>query len=186
MTARWLRMMRRIMLRMMPAMALLLGVLAAPFAAPATAAAQGGGYTVPATGGVDGFAREEASFAGSLSIAGFGAQGSDLLLQGMLDGVIRDASLSPIGNVKLRVATPVADIQADCDGILLILAPLDPDVAGYPLVLDAIRIKAGDLGATTKAQTELLCNAGRLSDRNLSPAVVAQLLNQLMAAFGKK
>jgi len=177
MTTRWLR--------MMLAMALLFGALAAPFTAPATAAAQSGGYTVPVTGGADGFAKD-ATFAGSLAITSFGAQGSDLLLQGLLDGEIRDASLSPIGNVKLRVAAPVADIQADCDGLLLLVKPLGADVAGYPITLDAIRVKAGDLGAVTKAQQDLLCNAGRLSDRNLPPAVVAQLLNQLMAALSKK
>lgn len=173
-------------LRIALILALLLGVLAAPFAAPATASAQSGGYTVPVTGGAEGFAGEEGTFTGSLSINGFGAQGSNLLLQGLLDGVITDASLSPIGNVKRLVAAPVADIAANCDGISLILEPLGADQAGYPIALNAIRVKAGDLGAVTKAQQELLCNAGRLSDRDLPPAVVANLLNQLMAALGKK
>lgn len=161
--------------------ALLVGTMAAPAAGQSSAS----GYSLPVAGGVEGFAREDRSFGGSLTISSFGAQGSDLLLQGMLDGEIRDASLSPIGNVKLRVAAPVADIAADCDGIQLIVNPLKVDEANSPIVLDAIRIKAGDLGAVTKAQQDLLCNAGRLSDRNLPPAVVARLLNQLMAALSK-
>lgn len=167
-------------------MALLLGVLAGSIAAPATASAQSGGYTVPVTGGAEGFAGEPGAFTGSLSIYGFGAQGSDLLLQGLLDGQITDSSLSPIGNVKRLVAAPVADIEADCDGLRLILEPLGVDQVGYPIALEAIRVKAGDLGAVTKAQQDLLCQAGRLSDRNLPPAVVANLLNQLMAALGRK
>jgi hypothetical protein len=165
---------------------LIIALLMGAVAAPVSAQDRSPGYTVSVTGGIQSLVGDAGTFEGTLTLTSFDLQGSDIAVNGLLDGTLFDAAKSPIGNIRsVFVTLPVETIRGSCERLLLQLGPVGPeatdsDIALNPIVLDF----RADFG-TGKLLGNLLCTVARLLDNEGPPSGIANLLNQILRVLSK-
>ncbi|GAA0587182.1 hypothetical protein [Actinomadura livida] len=170
--------MRRVLTGLSAIAVALLTVLALT-AAPASAreaAAPAPLDSVPVTGTAD----DGSTFTGTVTPTAFTSQDRRLLLNGTLDGTMRDASGATTGTVTDQaVALPVGLPSASCPILDLTLGPLDLDLLGLTVHLDRVVLDITAVSGPGKLLGNLLCAiAGILDgpgDLGLLPALLAQL-----------
>ncbi|TDB88697.1 hypothetical protein [Actinomadura sp. 7K534] len=168
--------MRRVLTSLSAIAVALLTVLALT-AAPASAReAPAPLDSVPVTGTAD----DGSTFTGTVTPTAFTSQDRQLLLNGTLDGTMRDASGATTGTVTDQAVTlPVGLPSASCPILDLTLGPLDLDLLGLTVHLDRVVLDITAVSGPGKLLGNLLCAiAGILDgpgDLGLLPALLAQL-----------
>lgn len=163
---------------------LLLAVLVTA-AVPVSTQAQSSGYTVPVTGDVQSFAGSAGTFNGSLTLTQFKRRGSNLTVDGVLDGTIVSPDKSPIGNVRSEpVSISVLDVQGTSEDLRMTLGPVAETESQLTIYLEPIVIKSG-IQPDNKQLANLLRAANRLVDGNSPPSGLASLLNQILRVLSK-
>ncbi|TDC63923.1 hypothetical protein E1200_21295 [Actinomadura sp. GC306] len=129
---------------------------------------------------VTGTAADGSTFTGTVVPATFTSEGRRLLLNGTLDGTLRDASGATTGTVTDQAVTlPVGLPAGNCPILDLTLGPLDLDLLGLTVHLDRVVLDITAVSGPGKLLGNLLCAiAGILDgpgDLGLLPALLAQL-----------
>lgn len=131
---------------------------------------------VPLTGTLSG----NRTFAGTLDVTRFSVRNRHLVANGLVSGVVRDAS----GNITQRitnqaVSIPVAQQAGSCRILHLTLGPLDLDLLGLQIHLNRVVLDITAQSGPGRLLGNLLCSIAHLLDRRPAPlGLVSQLLNR--------
>lgn len=130
---------------------------------------------------VTGSAANGDTFAGTDTITHFTSQGSQLLANGMLSGVLKDASGNTVGTVTNQtVATPVTSAKGSCSLLTLALGATNLNMLGLNVSLDPVNLAITATQGTGSLLGNLLCSVTGLLDGGSSPGGLSELLNQIL------
>jgi hypothetical protein len=135
---------------------------------------------------VTGSAADGSTFAGTLTPGGFALDGDRLVLNGVLDGTVRDAGGTTVGTVDDQAVTLPVELQRECPILDLTLGPLDLDLLGLQIHLDRVVLDLTAISGPGKLLGNLLCAIVGLLDSGDTAAaapLIAQL-NQLLQLLG--
>ena len=115
----------------------------------------------------------DGAFVGTFTPTRFATEDGLLVAKGILHGEVH-------GDVAVieRTALPVTGGHGDAATLRLTLGPADVTVLGQPT-----RLEAAELAVTGRSglQVNLVCAAIQLFDRGEGPAVIPDVLNQILA-----
>jgi len=151
--------------------------LSAVVLAPAGAAAQGPvrPVTLPVVGTVPG----GGTFAGTLTLTRFVAQDGQLMVLGVVSGLLTNAA-GVVTTVVSTIAAPVAITAASCSILHLDLGPLDLNLLGLQVNLSEIVLDITAQSGAGNLLGNLLCTVTGLLDAG----ALAQTLNQILRILG--
>ena len=165
-------------------LALVVALLAGFAFAPArTASAQ---VAVPVTGTFTDALGGTGTFVGSLDITRFVVRGGQLLAVGTLTGTLTDSLGNVLGEITRVITLPVGIQQATCEILDLELGPLDLDLLGLLVHLDAINLEITAQQGPGNLLGNLLCAVAGLLDNGANNALsgIARILNQILGILG--
>ena len=131
---------------------------------------------VPLTGTLSG----NRTFAGTFDVTRFSVRNHHLMANGLVSGVVRDAS----GNITRRISNqpasiPVAQQVGTCRILHLTLGPLDLDLLGLQVHLNRVVLDITAQSGPGRLLGNLLCSVAHLLDRRSPPlGLVSELLNR--------
>ena len=165
--------------------ALIFGLLLGTVAAPVAARSKTSGLAVPVSGSVTNQQGGTNAFKGTLTITSFDKQGSTLVVNAELDGVISDSDSTVIGNIRrFGVSAPENTVRASCDRLTLELYKIAVNTSGFAVKLDPVVV---DISVKDYPNTKLdkqLCNLSQKLANNSPTAAIASHLNQILREIG--
>ena len=165
--------------------ALILGLLLGTVAAPAAAQNKTSGLAVPVSGSVTNQQGGTNAFKGTLTITSFDKQGSSLVVNAELDGVISDSDSTVIGNIRrFGVSAPENTVRASCDRLTLELYKIAVNTSGFAVKLDPVVVDISSKDYPNTKLDKLLCNLAKKLAGNSPTAAIASHLNQVLREIG--
>jgi hypothetical protein len=157
-----------------------------------TAAAAAPALTVPVTGSFTDTSGGQGVFAGTFTPTKFAASHHKVLAIGTLTGTLTDSAGTALGTVSKTVSTPLVaptSTQASpaalpavgCQILDLRLQPLDLNLLGLTVHLDTVHINITAVPGPGNLLGNLLCAVAGLLDGGQLGALLASLLNQILA-----
>jgi hypothetical protein len=175
---------RRIMFGRLVAVPASGALLLGPLAAARALAAPGPLPNVPVAGSGTNAAGVQGTFAGTLNVSRFVAQGGQVFAVGTLSGTLTDALGNVLGTVTNVAAQPQVTALATCTILDLTLGPLHLDLLGLVIDLNQVHLVITAEQAPGNLLGNLLCAIANLLNSNAAATALAQLLNQLLRIFG--
>jgi hypothetical protein len=129
---------------------------------------------------VRGTSTEGRTFRGNFDVQRFVTKNGELMAQGVVTGVVRDAS----GTVVKQGSTPalmrIAQIRATCRILHLVLGPLDLDLLGLRIQLNRVVLDITARQGPGRLLGNLLCAIAHLLDGGAPGSAIANQLNRLV------
>jgi hypothetical protein len=120
------------------------------------------------------------TFRGTFDVQRFVAKNGDLMAQGILTGVVRDASGTVVKQGSTSALMRIAQIQATCRILHLVLGPLDVDLLGLRIQLNRVVLDITARRGPGRLLGNLLCTIAHLLDNNARASALANQLNRLV------
>ena len=127
---------------------------------------------------VTGTAANALTLAGMVDVNRFVTRNGHLFAQGLLSGVVRDPTGTPVRTItNAPVEFAVAQVQATCRILNLVLGPLDIDLLGLEIHLSRVVLDIVARSGPGRLLGNLLCAIAHLLDRR--PPLLAPAANRL-------
>ncbi|MET0234220.1 MAG: hypothetical protein ABW224_06260 [Kibdelosporangium sp.] len=144
--------------------------------------------SAPITGTFDDALGGTGAVTGTFTPTEFIAQGDQLLAKGVADLTLTDSAGQQVGTASPTITLPTAAsgtnaIQASCEILDLVLAPLDLDLLGLVVHLDRVHLNITAESGPGNLLGNLLCAIVGLLDGSPAPDLQAlvNLLNAIIA-----
>jgi hypothetical protein len=165
--------------------ALIFALLLGAVATPAAAQSQTSGLTVAVSGSATNAQGGVSAFKGTLTITSFDKQGSSLVVNGVLDGVVSDSDSTVIGNIRrFGVAAPENTVRASCERLDMELYKIEATSSGFNVKLDPVVVGISVKEYPNTKLDKLLCNISKKLENNSPAGAIASSLNQILREIG--
>ena len=163
-------------------LALILALLCSALLAPAVTHAQpaAGGYTLPASGIVQGF--QNGKVKGDVTLLRFDGQGGSVSASAVVSLTVSDDN-TIIGNIRrFAIALPVPTIDASCDKMRVTFGVPNLSATGFDVALDPVTFDVAASDSPNRQLRQHLCVLSKLLEKKAPAGGVSAQLNQILKA----